>query len=54
MIGTALRLDNPDALPVTQLPQNFAYGTLLFPIENLAPVFRSKDNMIFTISTGVR
>ena len=40
MIGTALRLDNPDALPVTQLPQNFAYGTLLFPIENLAPVFR--------------
>lgn len=40
MIGTALRLDNPDPLPVTQLPQNFAYGTLLFPIENLAPVFR--------------
>ena len=54
MIGTALRLNNFDTFPVAQLPQNFAYGALLFPIENLTSVFRGKDNMIFTIPTGVR
>lgn len=57
MIRTALCLNNLDTFPLAQLPQNFtyaSYGAFLFTIENLTTVFRGKDNMIFTIPTGVR
>ena len=53
MVRATFCLTYPYPFPLTKLAQNFSYGSLLFPIENLTPIFGGKYYMIFAVLFGM-